>query len=370
MAIAIEILVTGGAGFIGCALAQRLLADVETGGWSIAALDNLHPQVHPEHVRPAALPHAVRLFEQDVCDAAAWDDLLAQVRPRRIVHLAAETGTGQSLDLPSRHTHVNLTGTAVMLEALDRHGCRPGQILLSSSRAVYGEGDWIDPVTGQRFSPGQRDRAALQAGRFHVIAPSGQPAQPLPHDAAQTQPAPASVYGATKLAQEHVLQAWCAARPTRLTILRLQNVFGVGQSPFNSYTGIIGLFHRIAAAGQAIEVYEDGQIGRDFIAIDDVVAALAAALKNPPSAPGAIDVGTGTPLTILAAARMIAALYGAPEPRITGAFRDGDIRWATAATDRLQRELAAAASIDFETANRRLSQWLQECGVIPVGRGQ
>lgn len=365
MAINIDLLVTGGAGFIGCALARTLLADAGNPALQIVALDNLHPQVHPQRSRPAALPNAVELAEQDVCDAAAWDALLARVRPRRIVHLAAETGTGQSLDLPTRHTHVNVTGTAAMLEALDRNQSHPDQILLASSRAVYGEGDWRDPASQQRYRPGRRDHAALQGGHFHFVAPSGKRAVPVPHDAAQTVPEPVSIYGATKLAQEHVLQAWCAARPTSLTILRLQNVFGVGQSPFNPYTGIIGLFHRIAAAGQTIEVYEDGEIGRDFIVIDDVARAMARALAQPPSLPGAIDVGSGAAMTIHEAARLIAALYDAPPPRITGAFRDGDIRWAVADTDRLQRELGITASRDFATANLELSRWLHATGVIP-----
>ncbi len=365
MAIDIDLLVTGGAGFIGCSLARKLMADAGKTPLQIVALDNLHPQVHPNRTRPTTLPDAVKLVEQDVCDAAGWDALLARVKPRQIVHLAAETGTGQSLDLPTRHTHVNVTGTAAMLEALDRHHCCPAQIMLASSRAVYGEGEWCDPATQRRFRPGRRDHTALLAERFNFVAPSGQRAVPASHDAAQTVPEPVSIYGATKLAQEHILQAWCAARPTKLTILRLQNVFGVGQSPFNPYTGIIGLFHRQAAAGQTIEVYEDGEIGRDFIVIDDVANAFASALALPPSSPGAIDVGSGTAMTVMEAANLIASLYGAPKPRITGAFRDGDIRWAVAATERLERELGVTPSCDFVAANLQLSHWLHATGVIP-----
>lgn len=360
----IDLLVTGGAGFIGCALAKALIDNPAGTPLQIVAVDNLHPQIHPDRTRPKALPAVVELIEQDVCDSAGWDRLLARYRPRVIVHLAAETGTGQSLDLPTRHTHTNVTGTATMLEALDRHECRPEHILLASSRAVYGEGEWLDPVTQQRFRPPRRNNAAMQQRQFHFTAPSGQVAQPLPHDSRITVPEPASIYGATKLAQEHLLAAWAAARSTQLTVLRLQNVFGAGQSPYNAYTGIVGLFHRQAAAGKVIEVYEDGLIGRDFVSIDDVVRVFRAALGPSRVMNRLIDVGTGVATTILEAALLIAKLYDAPPPKVSGAFRDGDIRWAVASTEYLARELNCIAQVNFATANVMLSRWLHGIGVI------
>lgn len=364
MAIEIDLLITGGAGFIGCALASVLIGDGTGSPVEIVAIDSLHPQIHPDRTRPKALPEAVELIERDVCDPAAWDLLLARYKPRTIVHLAAETGTGQSLDLATRHTHTNVTGTATMLEALDRHDCRPEHILLASSRAVYGEGEWLDPATQERFRPHRRDHDAMQRGQFQFTAPSGQLAQPMRQDSSVTVTEPVSVYGATKLAQEHVLAAWAAARTTQLTILRLQNVFGVGQSPHNAYTGILGLFHRQAADGLAIEVYEDGLIGRDFISIDDVVRAFVAALAQTAGRIRTLDVGTGLAITILDAARQIAKMYAAPPPKVSGAFRDGDIRWAVASTEALTRELQCVPQVDFATANAMLSEWLHAIGVI------
>lgn len=371
----VDCLITGGAGFIGCALISALLEQA-VGDPSrpvpprpipprIVVVDNLHPQIHPLQERPAALPLAADLRRFDVCDGQAWAALLREVQPRSIVHLAAETGTGQSLDLPTRHTHTNVTGTACMLEALQAAGIEPEHIVLASSRAVYGEGEWLDPATARRFSPGHRLAADLARGAFAVMAPSGVAATPLPHDHAQTPALPTSVYGATKLAQEHLLAAWCAARSTRLSILRLQNVYGAGQSPFNPYTGIIGLFHRVASAGEQIEVYEDGEIGRDFIAIGDVCTALASALRTLPAHRRTVDVGRGEAMTILAAATIIADLYDAPAPRISGAFRSGDIRWAVARADGLAAELGVRAGMDFVTGNIALSHWLHGIGVIP-----
>jgi dTDP-L-rhamnose 4-epimerase len=355
-----DFLVTGGAGFIGCALSRQLLAEAsDVPGPSIVAVDSLHPQVHPERKRPADLPEPVELKVMDICEPEGWQAVLAEFRPAIVVHLAAETGTGQSLDEPARHTEVNVTGTARMLEAFDRANHRPQQIVLASSRAVYGEGRWLDPTDGSIFNPDHRSVEQLVAGQFDVIAPSGARASPLPHDERTTTPLPTSVYGVTKHAQEQILRLWCIARGVPLSILRLQNVYGPGQSPHNPYTGIVGLFHRVAAAGSAIEVYEDGRIGRDFVFIDDVASCLAAAVRNPPESSRLVDVGTGIATTIWQAASDIAALYAAPEPRVTGAFRHGDIRWAVAATERMKEDLGRVAAISFAEGNRRLAQWLR-----------
>ena len=149
-----------------------------------------------------------------------------------------------------------------------------------------------------------------------------------------------------------------------LSILRLQNVYGVGQSPHNPYTGIIGLFHRVAAAGAAIDVYEDGEIGRDFIYIDDVVRALGAAIARMPAGTSTIDVGSGEAMTIHRAAIEIAALYNAPSPAISGAFRFGDVRWAVSDSTELKAQFGLSALVSFAEGNRHLSAWLKQTGVI------
>ena len=360
-----DYLMTGGAGFIGCALARELTR--RAGGEaarSIVAADCLHPQIHPDRSRPDALPTAADLCVMDVCDRDAWDRLLDNFRPAHVIHLAAETGTGQSLEVPTRHTHVNVTGTAQMLEAFDRAGHCPQHIVLASSRAVYGEGSWVDPADNSIFRPAHRPIEQLERGEFNILAPSGRVANPLAQDQAETLPNPVSIYGATKLAQEHIMGLWCLARRVPLSILRFQNVYGAGQSPHNSYTGIVGLFHRLAASGLAIEVYEDGMIGRDFIYIDDVARCIVSALEQPPAYSRILDVGSGKATTILDVARDIAELYGAPEPRISGAYRYGDIRWAVAATEALHSDLGFQSQIGFAEGTRRLSTWLDSLGEL------
>jgi dTDP-L-rhamnose 4-epimerase len=313
------VLVTGGAGFIGCALSHQLAGRADR--WVV--VDNLHPQIHPRPARPAALHDAAELVVNDVVDHDAWDALLAQVRPDTVIHLAAETGTAQSLTESTRHGMVNVVGTTALLDAVTRSGHQPAHVLLTSSRAVYGEGTW-KRSDGSTWQPGLRTHAMLAAGRW-----DHEDSTYVPSSVDSTPPAPASVYGATKLAQEHLLGAWSGSHDVALSVLRLQNVYGPGQSLSNPYTGIVSLFSRLAIDGQSIPLYEDGDITRDFVYIDDVATAIVAALSAAPAG-GArtLDVGSGVRTTIRELATWIADHHGAPLPHVTGEFRDGDVRHA------------------------------------------
>jgi dTDP-L-rhamnose 4-epimerase len=340
-----SVLVTGGAGFIGSALARRLV----NAGYDVAVMDVLHPQVH---AGPLAidLPPSVRLFTGDVTHAPDWDAVLRLFRPSQIVHLAAETGTGQSLTEATRHGSVNVVGTAQLLDALSRLALVPDQFVLASSRAVYGEGAWR--CGNEVFYPRPRSHAQLLAGIWDPRGPTGEPAVPLRSCAGQTEPRPTNVYAATKLAQEHMLAAWAAAHDTNLSVLRLQNVYGPGQSLTNPYTGIVALFARLARAQRPSEVYEDGKIVRDFVFIDDVADAVFAAVQRPATEPRCLDIGSGIATTIHELACQIAALCEAPEPIVVPKFRDGDVR--------------AYASCDIEPAKNQLDwrpKWALEDGL-------
>ena len=343
------VLVTGGAGFIGTTLA-RLVGD-RADRWVV--LDNLHPQVHADQTWPADLPDHVETVLGDVTDPAAWDALLAGVRPDVVVHLAAETGTAQSLDESTRHGMVNVVGTTTMLDAFGRAGHRPQHVVLTSSRAVYGEGTWATE-DGRIFRPTTRTHAQLDAGQWdHAL--DGAPGHHLPNRADDTLPSPTSVYGATKLAQEHLLAAWTSSYDVTLSVLRLQNVYGPRQSLTNPYTGIVSLFSQLARNGKSIPLYEDGEITRDFVYIDDVVTALVAAMDRPlDGTPLLADVGTGTRTTIRQLAEAVAEFHGAPEPHVTGQYRDGDVRHAACSLE------ATAAVLDWQPA------WTLTAGVAAL----
>lgn len=343
-----HVLVTGGAGFIGTNLAQRFATTAAS--WTV--YDNLLPQVHGD--RPVVLPDEAELVVGDVRDRDSLAAVVERRQPDVVVHLAAETGTGQSLDEPSRHTDVNVTGTARLLEALASQP--PEQIILTSSRAVYGEGAWT-AEDGTVSYPGERTVAMLAAGDWDF---PGQ--RSLPSRADQTRPTPSNVYGATKLAQENLVTAWCGARGSRSAILRLQNVFGPGQSPINPYTGITTLFLRLASAGEVLPVYEDGRIVRDFVFIDDVVRAIGTAASTPADRL-LNDVGSGTPTTILEMAEIVAQLAQAPQPQITGQYRLGDVRSASVDMAPSRWLFQGAPPATLARGLAALREWFRDDGV-------
>ncbi|MBS0214262.1 MAG: NAD-dependent epimerase/dehydratase family protein [Proteobacteria bacterium] len=348
------ILITGGAGFIGCA-ASHLLADQAL---PVVVLDNLHPQVHASRERPARLHPDAILLEGDVTDPEAWDTLLSQWNPKRVLHLAAETGTGQSLTEGSRHASVNVVGTTRMLDAFAAKGIAPEKIVLTSSRAVYGEGRWVT-VEGKDVYPGQRGVDMLSAGQWDFPGLTSQP-----HNAECTFPAPTSVYGATKLTQEHVLSAWCRSFDVPYTTLRLQNVYGVGQSLFNSYTGIVSLFCRLARKNQSIPVYEDGEIIRDFVCIDDVARAVVMALMSDGADGEVLDVGTGIGTSIQQLATMVAGIYDAPLPHLTAQFRNGDVRAAWCEIPRTTSVLGWSPRVSLGEGVAQLVTWIEEQNLV------
>ena len=342
-------IVTGGAGFIGCAISKGLAQQFDR----VIAIDMLHPQIHLEKKRPAALYDSVKLEIADVCDPGTWDRILPQVdQMDTIIHLAAETGTGQSLEEATRHAMTNVVGMTQMLDALVRHKKIPSQIILTSSRAVYGEGLWKRD-DGTLYYPGQRSNAQLKAMQWDFPE-----SEYVPACSSATQPHPTSIYGCTKLAQENLLASWALSFGVQKKILRLQNVYGAGQSLINPYTGIVSLFVRMAKSGQSIPLYEDGEIIRDFVYIDDVADAILLTIENEQAKETIFDIGTGKMTTIQRMAQIISERYHAPAPKVCSKYRNGDVRHACCDMTQTMNGLHFTPRISIEDGLGLLCKWI------------
>ena len=352
-----RVLITGGAGFIGSRLAKSLCADHE-----VMIFDNFHPQVHGYTGVEAAtgLMGKCRIVRGDVANA---DELGAAVRsfnPDLIYHLAAETGTGQSYDEPTRYNLVNVVGTSNLIEAVREHGSAVRRIVLAGSRAIYGEGAARDAQGRVRNAPPRRVDD-MRRGDFGLKDEQGVPLTPVA--TAETLPAaPSSVYASTKLMQEYICTQCAAGTDVEVAVLRLQNVYGPGQSLRNPYTGVISIFCQQVAQGEWLDVFEDGQIIRDFVYVDDVVEAfrICATLASAPLSP--INIGTGSPISICSMARSVLALYGrSPDDhKITGNFRAGDVRHAVAEIGLASDLLGWQPRTGFAAGLDRFVEWAKE----------
>src|SRR3954469_24771232 len=356
-----RILVTGGAGFIGRHLVPALTAD----GHQVRVLDSLSNQVHGSGAQvPPDLADA-EVMIGDIRDAQCLTRALAGIEA--VVHLAAETGVGQSMYQVERYVDVNDHGTACLLESLLQRR-QPVQMVLASSRAVYGEGLYQCQRCGE-VSPSARQPEALERAQWDPVCPlcMGDLAPIATHEDAP--PRPGSVYAATKLAQEHLCQIVGKAYGMPLTILRYFNVYGPGQSLSNPYTGILSTFYARAKRGRAIEVFEDGCESRDFVYIDDVVEATRRSLllSDDSRHSQVINVGTGVAVSVADLARGILQIGGWDVPiQITGSYRIGDVRHVFADTERCTRQLGTQLLTPLDKGLRRWLEWAEDTDSLDV----
>jgi dTDP-L-rhamnose 4-epimerase len=332
----VRVLVTGGAGFIGSRVVAALVAD----GHEVVVLDSLRPDVHGRAPSlPAPLAHA-RVVRGDLRDEGALAGVLSGVDA--VAHLAGKVGLGVGIADMTDYVTSNDLGTAVLLTAVAGAGI--GRLAYASSMVVYGEGAY-DCAEHGRVAPGPRRREDLDAGRFEPPCPvCGRPLAPAPvtEDAA---PDPRNTYAATKLHGEHLAASWARETGGRAAALRFHNVYGPGMPRDTPYAGVAALFRSALEAGRAPRVFEDGGQRRDFVHVDDVAAAVVAALTSPAVPEGAsrpYNVGSGTVTTVGQMAAVLARAVGGLEPVITGEYRLGDVRHVTASSTRLVQELGWA----------------------------
>ncbi|MBB3612593.1 NAD-dependent epimerase/dehydratase family protein [Rhizobium sp. BK602] len=353
----LRILVTGGAGFIGSYFVRRLEMSAEN---EILVYDNLHPQVHGNEAVPPIFGPKVEFIRGDVRDASLLRETIKRFRPNAIAHLASETGTGQSHDEISRYADVNIMGTTYLFEGIRAMGRELDWFLLTSSRAVYGEGAYINSQH-RLMANVVRRLGDLEAGRFGVYDSNGLELTSIPSSSIIT-PTPLSVYAATKLTQEHLARSILSTSNARLLIYRFQNVFGAGQSLINPYTGVLSIFISRLLQGKPIGIYEDGEVSRDFIYVDDVVAAMIAGISRDVRPERPLDIGSGNASKIYDVAIKLARLAGYEgfDLPITGEFRPGDIRHAVADTSYSRSVLEWSPKVSLEEGLERLYVWAKD----------
>ena len=349
-----RVLITGGAGFIGSHLADRLLAE----GHEVRALDNLDPQVHATGERPPYLDAAVELHVGDVRDHEAVARALDGIDA--VYHFAAAVGVGQSMYEIERYTSVNAIGAAVVLEEVLERREAIRKLVVASSMSIYGEGQYRNPRSGEAgIAPGIRPETQLAAQQWELLADDGGPLEPEP--TAETKPLrPTSVYAVNKRDHEELFLSVGAAYGIPTVALRFFNVYGERQALSNPYTGVAAIFSSRLLNDNRPLVFEDGGQTRDFIDVRDLVRGCALALSTDGADGSTLNLGTGRATSVVEVARTIAAgLDKEIEPEIVEQYRAGDIRHCFADTRLAEERLGFRSEIRFEDGMRDLLAWLE-----------
>src|SRR3954471_10445154 len=347
-----QILITGGAGFIGSHLADDLIDR----GHRVRVLDNLAPQVHGAGaVRPPYLTDGVELVRGDVRDGTEVRRALEGVDA--VYHFASAVGVGQSMYEIEHYTSTNNLGTAVLLQELvDR---RVQRLIVASSMSLYGEGLYRT-VNGDLVAGSERPLEQLRVAEWEVRDEDGQPLTPVPTPETKS-PCLSSVYALSKYDQERLCLMTGRAYGIPTVALRFFNVYGPRQALSNPYTGVLAIFAARLMNGNPPLIFEDGLQRRDFVNVHDVARACRLALETEAAAGGVFNVGSGRAFTVREVAQALGAALGKEriEPEITGKYRVGDIRHCFADISLARKVLGYEPQVPFEAGLRELCGWLQ-----------
>lgn len=350
-----NILITGGAGFIGSHIADNLLNK----GYNVTILDNLKPQVHSEDIKdkngwPNYLNSECRFIQGDVCDPAMVRKSLNNIT--HVAHLAAAVGVGQSMFEIVDYTRTNALGTAVLLEELSKGHHKVKRLVVASSMSIYGEGAY-QTKSGRKIYPKLRDIGQLRNHQWE-LKEGDEKLFPIP--TSETKPLdPASIYAVGKRDQEEMCLVTGKSLKIPTIALRFFNTYGPRQALSNPYTGAAAIFISQLINNKAPLIFEDGMQKRDFIHVSDIAAAFATVLTSSKEVWDVYNVGSGIPLTISEIANTLAKLLGKSiKPQILGQYRMGDIRHCYSDTSKLFNHFGFRAQISLDNGMKDLIAWV------------
>lgn len=354
-----RILITGGAGFIGNAIINHLSKNKHI---KIVVIDSLTEQIHGKKPEESYLYKGIA----DKCDFTRGDirdyNLVERVVKDcdYIIHLAAETGTGQSMYRINQYNEVNIMGISNLFQAISSTGTKIEKFILSSSRSVYGEGKYECPIH-KTIYPGARKVEDLREGDFTLHCPICNERLLLVPTDENSKVIPNSLYAFTKYAQEKMVETMCKSMQIDYTIFRFQNVYGIGQSLMNPYTGILSIFSTLFLDNKKVNVFEDGTESRDFINVIDVANAVIKSLDEEKTNGELINLGSGVGTSVMVIAETLKRLYKSnSEICVTEDFRVGDIAHNIADITKAKELLGFRPTISLEEGLREFTTWVKK----------
>jgi len=351
-----NILITGGAGFIGSNLTNKLVQK----GYRVTILDSLSKQIHGEN-QDSHLYNSIKDISNfilgDVCNKSDWE--IALKGQDTVIHLAAETGTGQSMYEISRYNEVNILGTTNLLDILANESHSVKKIIIASSRSIYGEGKYLCRKDGIVY-PKERNATDMENGNFNPMCDICGEQLTLCATDEDSKIHPSSIYGITKQQQEQMILLMGKTLNIPAVALRYQNVYGPGQSLSNPYTGILSIFSTRLLNGNDIDIYEDGKESRDFVYIDDVVDATILALEKDDANHQIFNVGSGVATTVSEVANTLKSSYNSDvKISISGKYRLGDVRHNYAELSKIKNALGFSPKFDFHSGITSFVNWVK-----------
>ena len=354
-----NVLITGGAGFIGSAISLKLIEK----GYNVAILDNLLEQIHgvdPGLTSPlyCKVKDKVHFIKGDIRNKSLLEQALEDVD--YVIHLAAETGTGQSMYEIKRYIDVNIGGTALLLDILTNTKHHVKRVVVAESRAIYGEGKYHCERCGDVY-PKERKDEDMAKGDFECHCPKCGGKVTLVPTTEDRAIHPSSVYGVGKQVQGQLVHMICKSIGVESVSFRYQNVYGPGQSLTNPYTGILSIFSTRIKNHRDINIFEDGLESRDFVYIDDVVDATIAGMEVPEANGHVFNIGTGIATDVLTVAKTLCKHYGIDVPlNVSGNYRIGDIRHNYADISLAKKILGFEPKWNFDQGIKQFTEWVNK----------